>query len=114
MTGFLPDANVRSEPFRVDPEPLVLDFLTRQPDLWLSSIVLHELQFLDLMPRGRRQDQVREQFVRLTNEYSDRVIGVDPAEARLAAGFRAARQRAGRPLHLADALIALAPSGAPA
>ena len=107
MTGFLLDTNVLSEPFRVDPEPLVVDFLTRQPDLWLSSIVLHELQFgLDLMPRGRRQDQVREQFLRLTNEYSDRVIGVGPTEARLAARFRATRQRAGRPLHLADALIA--------
>ena len=107
MTGFLLDTNVLSEPFRVDPAPLVVDFLASQRNLWLSSIVLHELQFgLDLMPRGRRQDQVREQLLNLINEYSDRVIRVGPAEARVAARFRGARQRAGRPLHLADALVA--------
>ena len=107
MTGFLLDTNVVSEPFRVDPEPLVLEFLASQPDLWLSSIVLHELHFgLDLMPHGKRRDQVREQFLRLANEYSDRVIGVGPLEAREAARFRILRQRIGRPMHLADALIA--------
>ena len=107
MTGFLLDTNVVSEPFRVDPEPLVVEFLTSQPDLWLSSIVLHELQFgLDLLPHGRRRDRVREQFLKLASEYSDRVIEVGPGEARIAARFRGLRQRTGRPLHLADALIA--------
>lgn len=46
MTGFLLDTNVVSEPFRVDPEPLVVEFLASQLDLWLSSIVLHD------RPRG--------------------------------------------------------------
>ena len=107
MTGFLLDTNVVSEPFRQSPEPLVVEFLTTQADLWLSSIVLHELQFgLDLMPQGRRRDQVRDQFLRLTVEYGDRVVVVGPAEARLAARFRSVRQGTGRPLHLGDALIA--------
>ncbi len=107
MTRFLLDTNVVSEPFRAEPEPLVVEFLTNQSDLWLSSIVLHELQFgLDLMPRGRRQDRVRERLLRLTNEYGNRVIGVGPVEGRLAARFRGLRQRTGRPMHLADALIA--------
>lgn len=107
MTGFLLDTNVVSEPFRVEPEPLVVEFLTSQPDLWLSSIVLHELQFgLHLMPDGRRRDQVREHFLRLVNQYSDRVIGVGPGEAREAARLRGLRQQIGRPMQLADALIA--------
>ena len=107
MTGYLLDTNVVSESCRAAPEPRVLEFLVRQEDLWLSSIVLHELQLgLHLMSQGRRRDVIRAQLLRVNDEFGDRVIAVGPAEARLAAQFRAQRQEAGRPLHLGDALIA--------
>ena len=45
MKGFLLDTNVVSEAARPVPSPSVIAFLADRNDLWLSAIVLHELEY---------------------------------------------------------------------
>ena len=107
MSGFLLDTNVVSELVKPAPEPRVIAFLTSQTDLWLSTIVLHELDFgLNLLPRGRRRDRLSSVLSTFLSEYSDQIIPVDRREAEQAAAMRAQARRLGRVLYLADALIA--------
>ena len=107
MSGFLLDTNVVSELVKPAPEPKVIVFLTSQTDLWLSTIVLHELDFgLNLLPRGRRRDRLSSVLSTFLSEYSDQIIPVDRREAEQAAAMRAQARRLGRVLYLADALIA--------
>ena len=59
MTGFLLDTNVVSEMTRSRPSPLVIGFLDRTSELWLASLVVHELEFgLRLLPPGQRSGSV--------------------------------------------------------
>ena len=44
MTGYLLDTNVVSGTMRRDPDPRVSSFLIERGDLWLSSMVIHELE----------------------------------------------------------------------
>ena len=107
MSGFLLDTNVVSELVKPAPEPRVIAFLTSQTDLWLSTIVLHELDFgLNLLPRGRRRDRLSSVLSTFLSEYGDQIIPVDRREAEQAAVMRAQARRLGRVLYLADALIA--------
>ena len=107
MSGFLLDTNVVSELVKPVPEPRGIAFLTNEPDLWLSTIVLHELDFgLNLLPRGRRRDRLASVLSMFLSEYSDQIIPVDRREAEQAAVMRAQARSLGRVLYLADALIA--------
>ena len=57
MNGFLLDTNVVSELTRTEPNSNVIAFLSEHQDLWLSAIVVHELEFgLQLLPDGQRRD----------------------------------------------------------
>ena len=57
MTGYLLDTNVLSELTRDVPHPRVVNFLSEQPNLWLSSILIYELEYgLHLLPPGRRRE----------------------------------------------------------
>ncbi len=107
MNGFLLDTNVVSELTKATPDSRVVAFLATQDDLWLPTIVLHELEFgLNLLPPGRRRNRIRAALSALMMEYGDRVLPLDRPEAEQAAALRAQARRAGRVLHLADALIA--------
>ena len=107
MSGFLLDTNVISEIVKPVPEARVIGFLTSQPDLWLSTIVLHELEFgLNMLPLGPRRDQLSKALREFMATYSDRVLPLGCIEATQASLFRARSYRSGRILHLADALIA--------
>lgn len=107
MSGFLLDTNVVSELTREAPDSRVVAFLAAQDDLWLPTIVLHELEFgLNLLPPGRRRNRIRAALSALIMEYGDRVLPLDRPEAEQAAALRAQARRSGRVLHLADALIA--------
>ena len=58
MNGFLVDTNVVSELTRQAPDARVLAFLRDHDELWLSAIVLHELNFgLDLLPPRKASRQ---------------------------------------------------------
>ena len=107
MTGFLLDTNVISELTRDRPEPRVVAFLSEQPDLWLSALVLHELEYgLELLPPGARRDGLGEALAAFVAEYEDLVLPLDRMAAAWAARLRARAQRSGRVVDLGDALIA--------
>ena len=107
MTGFLLDTNVVSELTKKSPDPGVIAFLSEQDNLWLSPIVLHELEFgLQLLPQGSSRDRLRQTQSELIAEYADQVLPVKRKEAEWAARLRAQAHLSGRVLHLGDALIA--------
>ncbi len=107
MNGFLLDTNVVSETVKVLPDPQVVAFLSAQHDLWLSAIVLHELEFgLRLLPHGRRRDRIGAALSAFMAEYGDRILPLERRETEWAALLRVQARRSGRVLHLGDALIA--------
>lgn len=107
MNGFLLDTNVVSELTRTEPDGNVMAFLAEPHDLWLSAIVVHELEYgLQLLPPGQRRDLLSAALAGIVTEYQDRVLPVDRAVAELAAVFRAQAHRGGRVLDLGDALVA--------
>ena len=107
MRGFLLDTNVISELTKDAPNPGVVAFLSEHGELWLSAVVLHELEFgVRLLPPGRRRDSIGAAVSALVEEYEDRVLPLGRAEATHAAVFRAWARRSGRTLDLGDALIA--------
>ena len=103
MSGFLLDTNVVSELTKDAPNPRVVAFLTEQDDLWLSALVLHELEFgLQLLP----PDGLRSVLSEFIAAYEDRILPLERTGAERAAQFRAQAHRCGRVLDLGDALIA--------
>ena len=106
MNGILLDTNVVSETVRAEPDANVLAFLSSEPNLWLSVIVLHELEYgIELMAPGRRRDAIAS-AVRTLASRVRRIVPIGPAEAEHAAELRARARRDGRTLDLGDALIA--------
>lgn len=107
MNGFLLDTNVVSEMTRSRPSLSVIYFLSQTNDLWLASLVVHELEFgLQLAPPGQRRDRLRAGISRLLSGYSDRILHLDRTAAEWSARFRADAVRSGRPPDLVDILIA--------
>ena len=104
---FLLDTNVISELTRNAPNSQVIKFLSEQNDLWLPSIVIHEIEYgLRLLPQGRRRDRLYGMQSSIVSLYADRILPLDKAGAEWSAQFRAEARRAGYTLDLGDALIA--------
>ena len=107
MNGFLLDTNVVSELTKHRPDPRVVAFLSSRDGLWLSALVVHELELgLRLLPPGERRDGLRKALAGIVTRYEDRILPVETAAAEWAARFRAREQLSGRALDLGDALIA--------
>lgn len=107
MSGYLLDTNVVSEVVRSTPHLRVVAFLMEHDDLWLSSIVIHELEYgLQLMAHGQRRASLQDGLLGFIAEYEDHILPVERVGAEWAARFRAQAQRSGRTLDLGDALIA--------
>ena len=107
MKGYLLDTNVVSEAAKPAPNPGVIAFLAAGADLWLSVIVLYELEYgVRLMPPGRRRDARHALLADLTARFGRRVLPVGRMEAGHAARLCAHGRGAGRQVHLGDALIA--------
>ena len=105
--SYLLDTNVVSELTRDAADPGVLSFLAEHDDLWLSAVVLHELDYgLGLLPQGRRRDAISSVLSALVAEYRDRILPVGRLEALEAAALRVRAQHSGRVLDMGDALIA--------
>ena len=101
------DTNVVSETMRSVPDARVVTFLAEHDDLWLSSIVVHELEYgVRRLAQGRRRSGLEADLLRLTTEYEDRILPLDRVGAEWAARLRVLAQRSGHPLDLGDALIA--------
>ena len=96
-----------SELTRDDPSSHVIEFLADHDDLWLSSIVIHELEYgLRLLQAGRRQARLTTAVSSIVSIYEDRILALDSISAEWSARFRARARRSGRTLDLGDALIA--------
>lgn len=107
MTGYLLDTNVISELSKDAPDPRVIRFLGEQVDIWLSSILIHEVEYgLQLLPQGRRRNRLFAMQSGILADYSNRVLPLDRPAAEWAARFRARVLRAGRTIDLGDILIA--------
>ena len=107
MSGYLLDTNVVSETMRSAPNSRVAAFLVKNDGLWLSSMVIHELEYgVRCLPQGNRRAMLRRDLQRLVSEYEDRILPLDKAGTRWAAQFRAQERRSGRTLDLGDALVA--------
>ncbi len=107
MSGYLLDTTVVSEIMRSVPDARVVSFLAEHDDLWLSSIVVHELEYgVRRLAQGRRRSGLEGGLLRLTTEYEDRILPLDRVGAEWAARLRVLAQRSGHKLDLGDALIA--------
>lgn len=107
MNGYLLDTNVISEVIRSTPHTRVVTFLAKHDDLWLSSIVIHELEYgLQRMAQGQRRSGLQDSLLGVIAEYEDRILPLERVGAEWAARFRAQAHRFGRTLDLGDALIA--------
>ena len=107
MSSYLLDTNVVSETTKSNPNPNVAAFTAANSDLWLCSIVIHELEFgLRLLPPGRRRDVKRAAHIEFVTIYQDRILPVERSAAERAARFRARSRRTGLTVALGDTLIA--------
>ena len=107
MTAFLLDTNVLSELTRDIPSPRVIAFLNRHDDLWLSTLLIHEVEYgLRLLPEGGRRDRLAGMLGELIELYGDRIVTLDRPSAEWAAEFRALARLRGRVMDLGDSLVA--------
>ena len=107
MNGCLLDTNVISELTRDAPEPRVVSFLAGRDDIWVSSLLIHEVEYgLRLLPNGRRRERLSAMLTGIFSSYARRILPLDRLGAEWAAEFRARSRAAGHSLDLGDALIA--------
>ncbi len=85
----------------------MVSFFAQNTDLWLSVIVLHELEFgIQRLEAGSQRERYQSSLSDYVARYTDRILPVGRSEAVLAAEMRARTARAGKVMHVADALIA--------
>ena len=107
MTGYLLDTNVISELTRDTPDPRVIDFLAERDDVWVSSVLIHEVEYgVRLLPQGSRRNRLSAMQAAILSEYAHHVLPLDRAGAEWAAEFRANARRSGHTVDMGDALIA--------
>ena len=87
MNGYLLDTNVVSETMKRTPNSRVTTFLVEREGLWLSTMVIHELEYgVQRLPQGHRRARLQADLSRLVaEEYEDRIIPLDRASGRWAA-----------------------------
>jgi predicted nucleic acid-binding protein len=107
MTGYLLDTNVISELTRDIPDPRVIDFLAERDDVWVSSILIHGVEYgVRLLPQGTRRNRLSTMQAAILSGYAHHVLPLDRAGAEWAAEFRANARRSGHTVDMADALVA--------
>jgi predicted nucleic acid-binding protein len=103
------DTNVVSEIMKRAPDPAVARFIAATPisDLFIPSLVVAEIRYgLGRLPDGRRRTSMADSFdALLATGFADRVLVFDARCAEAYARGRVARDQAGRPVHVHDALI---------
>lgn len=104
------DTNVVSELMRCAANPAVVAWVDHQrvDDLWLSSVTLAELLYgIARLSDGRRKTDLAERLQEMVDEdFHQRIAAFDATAAAHYADIVATRERAGRPISMADALIA--------
>ena len=102
------DTNVVSELMRKSPDPGVVGWLERHDaELALSTIVIGEIAFgVEKIAPGERARRLVRDFHELRRRYADRIFGFTEAAALVYGALAGERSRAGRPMPIADAMIA--------
>lgn len=104
------DTNVLSELMRAQAEPAVVSWLDRQEQdsLAVTAMTVAELFYgIARLPDGRRKSGLQEAALQmLDEEFADRVLPFDVDAAVHYAALVSQRERAGRPISMADAQIA--------
>ena len=104
------DTNVLSALMLRTPDPVVVQWLDRQPaeSIWVTSVTVFEIQTgLELLPRVRRRNQLERSFEQLlSDELDGRVQSFDRAAAVASGTLAAERQQAGLSMEVRDAEIA--------
>lgn len=109
MSGFLLDTNVVSELARRRPADQVLEFLVRQPDVWLSVITMHEIAYgIEKARDGVRRAQLEAWLAHTTVRFAGRILPLDRETAERAGRLRAIVESQGRPSGVLDTMIAAA------
>jgi len=110
MNGFLLDTNIPSELIHSRPDPRVNAWVSAQDEmeLYLSAITVGELRKgLTTMAPGKRRTDLEEWMANdLIPLFADRVLPVTRAIADHWGTLSGRRQLVGRPLGMADGLIA--------
>jgi predicted nucleic acid-binding protein len=110
MSGFLLDTNIPSEGIRTRPDPRVNAWVRAQDDaaLHLSAITIGELRKgLTILPESKRRSQLQDWLENdLILLFTGRILPVTQAIADRWGVLSGQRQIAGRPLSMADGLIA--------
>jgi len=110
MSGFLLDTNIPSETLRLAPNAKVSAWLKSQRDdiQFVSVVTISELRRgTTLLSQGSKRAQL-EHFIEVVipQWFGDRVLPVTQVIAERWGVFDAQRQAAGRPLGVADGMIA--------
>lgn len=110
MSGFLLDTNIPSELIRTRPDPRVSSWTLAQDNanLHISVISIGELRKgIDILPEGKRKASLENWLKNdLVPSFMGRVQPVTQAIADRWGALSARRQIIGRPLSIADGLIA--------
>lgn len=110
MTGFLLGTNVPSELTRPKPEPEVIQWLDDADDLrlFLSVVSLGEIfKGITVLPEGKRRQQLQQWVVETLRPWFDgRILPVSESVAERWGVLAGECQLTGRPLNVADGLIA--------
>jgi hypothetical protein len=104
------DTNVISAIIRREMDPVVAAWFDRQVEAQLhtSVIAIHELRFgIERMPAGRRRTTLAQALGRfLELGFHSRILELDYRSAMASASIQARRESIGRPINLADCLMA--------
>jgi hypothetical protein len=104
------DTNVLSSLMRRVADPVVVEWLDRQPpeSIWTTAITVFEIRYgLEILAKGRRRRDLENAFSQvLQQDFDGRVLFFDDAAAAAASEIAAAQRRAGRPVEIRDVQIA--------
>jgi predicted nucleic acid-binding protein len=103
------DTNVVSTLMQREPEPVVVEWLNRQPpsSIWTTSITVFEVQLgLKILVPGKRRSSLAQSFDLLLEKIEGRVASFDYPAAEAASALSASRYAKGRPVDLRDTMIA--------
>ncbi|WP_210248874.1 type II toxin-antitoxin system VapC family toxin [Aureimonas leprariae] len=103
------DTNVVSEAMRKSPNELVWAFFDRSlaQGLVITTVTLFEIRFgIGILRRSAECERLETLLERFVRGDWGKVLPLDSESANQAARFRAARQKAGRPVGVPDSLIA--------
>lgn len=103
------DTNLLSELVRPAPNPHLLAWYARfsNDDLAITAISAAELLYgLELMPHGRRRQQLARYIAMQLSPFADRILPFSADATPHYAAIVATRRKQGRPIGVQDAMIA--------